>query len=218
MNCTDKTPVIAFTESHVPYQGLDINSELNIKFCSDLDIFFEEIISQNFFGIILEMRKVMDTPAFDRNKIFTLAKNKPLLRSKTKNRTAILVDDPVQFQNDCRQKHKGQVRRFKRVNTDLQIQISTEEDYVMANDFYGKVINISEEGCFFRSKIDFSGNQFAHIKFNDIPNKLPIYCAIRRTSPQKDGLFGYGVQFVSIHEDQSEVLFQRYIEPNLISP
>ncbi|CCO22171.1 PilZ domain-containing protein [Maridesulfovibrio hydrothermalis] len=207
---TDRIFVIAFVDSHLPYQGMNIHSKLDIKFCTDLDSFFEEMLKTEHAGLILEMHKVMDTPALERNKIFAFAASKPVLRTRAKSKTADLVDDPDQFINNCKTKKKGRIRRFERTEVDLQIQISCDNDHAMASDFSGTIRNISETGCFIETRTDFSENKFIHIKINDISNKLPIYAALCWTKNGPDKLYGYGVKFISIQEDQSAELVKKY--------
>ncbi len=218
MTSNGKIPVLAFTDSDVPYLDMEMHSDLKISFCTNIEQFLNEALSSEFSGMILEMKKVMTTPVNDRNKIFTLAANKPLLRTKTKSKTAVLVDDPDRFRSDCKMNRKGQLRRYKRADVDLQIQVSHEDDHVMANEYRAEVLNISEAGCFFRTRTDFSANHFVHLKFHDIRNKLPIYGAIRWQTTPKNGIYGYGIHFISIKSDQLDELCSRHIKPNIPGP
>lgn len=217
MPCGNKIPVLAFTESHVPYMNLDMHSDLSIKFCTEIDHFLEQALSSDFSGVILEMKKVMSTPARDRDKIFSLAADKPLLRTRAKSSKAVLVDDPVRFRADCRKNEKGQIRVHERANVELQIQVSHEDDHVMAEEFLAVVINISKSGCFFRTTTDLSANHFVHLRFHDISNKLPICGAIRWQTTPKNGIYGFGVHFISIKKDQLSELEKSHIIPNLPS-
>lgn len=217
MYLSEKIPVIAFADSHLPYLDMDLHADLNIKFCTDLDDFFEEVLSSDFSGMILEMRKVMKTPACDRNKIFSLAAAKPLMRSKARTDSAVLVDDPIRFCKDCMLNRKGQIRRYERADVDLQIQVSREDDHVMARESCAEVLNLSETGCFIKTGTDFSENRFLHLKFHDISDKLPIYGAVRWSTTPRKGTYGYGIQFVSIRPGQKNELLERHIRPNLNS-
>ncbi len=215
MPSTNRIPVLAFTECQLPYRNMSINSELNIKFCTDLNQFFDEMLNCDYSGLLLEMKKVMQTPATHRDKIFSLAADRPILRVKTKSKIAVLVDDPDKFKARCQHNENGLIRQYQRANVKSQIQISTDDDRAMAKRHCGIVVNISETGCFFQTKTDFSNSKFINLKFHDINNKLPIYSGIRWMSRLKNELFGYGVQFVSIHKEQTSELLYKLIIPNL---
>ncbi|WP_027720184.1 PilZ domain-containing protein [Maridesulfovibrio zosterae] len=215
MSGTDLIPVIAFTDNKLPFQNIDIAADLDIKFCTSLDHFFEEILSGDFSGVILEMRKVMQTPANDRNKVFSLAANKPVMRIKIKAGKVGFIDDLAEFKTNCIEKKKGQIRRFDRANVNIQVKLSHEYDHAMAQPISATIINISESGCFFRTETDFSNQKFINIKFDTLEDKLPVYAAIRWKTTPKNNFIGYGVQFVSIKENQKHDILEKYINPQL---
>ncbi|NDV25532.1 PilZ domain-containing protein [Desulfovibrio sp. JC010] len=212
---SDNLSILAYTDSHQPYRNFQNHSKMEIKFCSDLEQFFQEALSHDFSGMILEMKKVMSTPARERNKIFTLAADKPLMRTRINKGAAIFVDDPDRFRDHCTQKKKALIRRNDRVNVDLQSKISHGDDHAMANKFDAEIINLSETGCYLKTDTDLSANQLVNIKICKLANQLPICGGIRWSTIPKDGVYGYGIQFMKAEPDQTAQLYTEFIKPGL---
>ncbi|WP_320170625.1 PilZ domain-containing protein [Maridesulfovibrio sp.] len=217
MNCNTEIAVIAYADSGNCCPSLGTYPELNIRHCRDLESFLDEMLENDFSGVILEMKKVMSTPANDRNKIFALAAGRPMMRIRGNGRQTLPVDDPVCFRNDCMQRKTRSTRLYERVPVSLQVQLSHEDDHVMAREFYANVENLSEAGCFITTETDLSANRFVHMRFHDISNKLPVYGAIRWSAAKENGKFGYGLQFVKISDDQKQELIEKHISPNLLA-
>ncbi|WP_432737591.1 PilZ domain-containing protein [Maridesulfovibrio sp. FT414] len=215
MNLGSRLPVLAFADNHIPYNDLGLHSELDIKFCCELDSFFTEALSKNYCGVIMEMKKVMQLPAKDRNNIFNVAADVPLLRTKASKYTVQLVDNPDIFRDNCKSQKVTNLRQFERAEVNIQVLVSPEDDHAMARIVLADVINLSEAGCLIRTRADLSANRFIHIKFHALSNKLPIYGAIRWTESSRSSFRGYGIQFVSIRQDQRTELVDRYIRPYL---
>ncbi|WP_320005828.1 PilZ domain-containing protein [Maridesulfovibrio sp.] len=215
MNTKMKLSILAFTDSRKPYQNFHSHSQMDIKFCTELEHFFSEALSNDFSGMLLEMKKVMEIPSRERNKIFTLAATKPLMRTRVSKNSAYYVDDPDQFYTDCTLKTKAQLRRHDRINVDLPVMISHEDDHVMAEEYKATIVNLSEKGCFIKTAIDLSGNHLVNIRINEIDNKLPICGGIRWSTTPKNGLYGYGIQFMDIKPDQSAQLLDDLIRPGI---
>ena len=215
MDTAIKLSILAFTDNQQPYQNFHSHSQMDIKFCTDLEHFFREALSNEFSGMLLEMKKVMRVPSRERNKIFTIAASKPLMRTRVKKNAAYYVDDPDQFYNDCTLKTKSQLRRHNRIRVELPVMISHEDDHVMVEEYKATIINLSESGCFIRTATDLSGNHLVNIRISDIDNKLPICGGIRWSTTPKNGIHGYGIQFMDIKSDQSEQLFKELIRPGM---
>lgn len=215
MKHTDNLSILVFTDNPNCYENFQRHSRAAIKFCQDLDCFFKETLSSDFSGMILEMKKVMATPARERNKIFALAADRPIMRTKLKKDLSTYVDDPDSFLEDCVQKRKAQLRRHDRVNVNLNAVISREDDHAMAAEFSAEIINISESGCYLKTTIDLSDNHLVNIKINKVSNKLPICGGICWRTIPKSGYHGYGIQFIKIEQDQSAELAEQIIKPRL---
>ena len=215
MKKAERLNLIAFTDTSLPYRNFQLHSKIEIKFCSDLDVFFHEALSNEFSGMILEMKKVMSTPARERDKIFTLAANQPLMRARIHKDIAIFVDDPDRFLTDCVQKNQALIRQHERVDVNLEARISRADDYAMASEFNAKIINISETGCYLITSTDFSESHLINIKLNILSNKLPICGGLRWKTIPKSDVYGYGIQFMKIQPDQSVELLNRVITPKL---
>ncbi|WP_419778896.1 PilZ domain-containing protein [Maridesulfovibrio sp.] len=215
MNKAIKLSILAFTDNQLPYRNLQTHSQMDIKFCTELEHFFREALSKDFSGMLLEMKKVMDIPSRERNKIFTMASAKPLMRTRVNRNAAYYVDDPDQFYNDCTLKTKAQLRRHRRINVELPVIISYEDDHVMAKEYKAMIVNLSEYGCFMKTSTDLSDNHLVNIRINDIDNKLPICGGIRWSSTPQSGIYGYGIQFMDIKPDQSKQIHNKLIKPHI---
>lgn len=217
MDTAHKLSILAFTDTQFPYRNFHSHSQMDIKFCTELDHFFREALRDDFSGLLLEMKKVMEIPSSQRNKIFTIAASKPLMRTRVKKNAAYYVDDPDQFYNACTLRSKAQLRRHNRIHVELPVMISHEDDHVMAEEYKATIINLSESGCFMRTAIDLSANHLVHIRINELDNKLPICGGIRWCSAPKNESYGYGIQFMDIKPDQSEQLRCELLNPRLQS-
>jgi len=215
MKHTDKLFILAFTDNPSAYKNFQRHSRAKIRLCQDLECFFKETLSSDFSGMILEMKKVMATPARERNKIFALAADRPIMRTKLKKGLSTYVDDPDSFLADCVQKRKAHLRQHDRVNVNLNVMISHEDDHAMAAEFNAEIINISESGCYLKTTTDLSDNHLINIKINQLSNKLPICGGIRWRTIPKRGYHGYGIQFIRIAQDQSAQLAEQIIKPRL---
>ncbi|SDL39822.1 PilZ domain-containing protein [Maridesulfovibrio ferrireducens] len=211
----EKIPVIAFVDNPEHYQKSEVTNDLNIKYCASLDLFLNEVLEEKFAGLILDIQKVMKTPIYERNRIFSISAERPLIRTKIESNKAVFVDDPSNFKLCCREKTSSMTRINERVEVDIPILISSENDPAMANSFNGAIQNISESGCFINTDVDLFDQDFIYLRFDNLSNKLPIYAGIRWTKSTKDNLEGIGVKFITITEDQKSELLIKYIKPNL---
>ncbi|WP_320174808.1 PilZ domain-containing protein [Maridesulfovibrio sp.] len=215
MDNAEKLNLIAFTDTPLAYRNFQLHSKVEIKFCADLDGFFQEALSNDFSGMIFEMKKVMNTPTRERDNIFTIAANQPLMRTRIHKNIAIFVDDPDRFLTDCVQKKKALVRQHERVKVNLQAMVSHEDDHVMVNQSTAKITNLSESGCFLTTTADLSDNHFINIKITALSNRLPICGGISWKTDCNAKLQGYGIQFIQIHQDQTQQLYDEFIKPGL---
>ncbi len=215
MVSAEKMTVIAFVDNPELYTRSEISSGLDIKFCASLDSFLRKVLEEKCNGLILDIQKVMKTPHEERNRIFSVAADRPLMRSKTESGKALFLDDSDAFKVNCRQTKNITTRMNERVEVHIPILISPEEDPAMANSFSGTVLNISQTGCFILTDADICDQDFLHIKFIDILNKLPIYVGIRWSKSSEDNLNGFGVKFITMAGNQPGELLERYIKPNL---
>ncbi|WP_291328951.1 PilZ domain-containing protein [Desulfovibrio sp. UCD-KL4C] len=217
MPSNDKLSTIAFVDSPEKYKKSPIANEFNIKYCLTLDNFIHEVLKEKFTGLILDIPKVMKTPAYARNRIFSIAANHSLIRTKVESGKVVFVDDLSTFkqsyiENDCIMSRKSE-----RVKINIPIRISAENDPAMANSFDGMVQNISKSGCLISTTNDIFDQDFLHLKFDELSNKLPIYVGIRWIKSTNDKMEGVGVKFITITPEQSSELQQKYITPNLKS-
>ncbi|ACS80828.1 PilZ domain-containing protein [Maridesulfovibrio salexigens] len=215
MNCSENLSILAFTDSPRSYRNFQLHSKMKIEFCTDLDNYLHEALNSNFSGMILEMRKVMRIPARERNKLFMLAENQPLMRTRTYKGTVIYVDDPDSFRSNCIQKTKALVRQHERVKVSLPAMVSHEDDHVMVNKFNAEITNISETGCFLKTSADLSENNFINLRINTLSNSLPICCGISWKTDCSDNLQGYGIQFLQIRHDQAKQIYDEFLGPKL---
>ncbi len=217
MPSNDKISIIAFVDKPDTYKKSKIINEFNIKYCLTLDNFIHEVLEEKFTGLILDIQKVMKTPVHARNRIFSVAANHSLVRTKVESGNVVFVDDLSNFKQCCIDKDCIMTRRNERVKINLPIRFSQENDPAMANSFEGVIQNISESGCFISTTADIFDQDFLHLKFNDLSNKLPIYAGIRWIKSTDDKMEGVGVKFITIAPEQSSELLQKYITPNLTS-
>ncbi|SMF41328.1 PilZ domain-containing protein [Desulfovibrio gilichinskyi] len=217
MASNEKISIIAFVDSPEPYKKSKLISEFNIKYCSTLDNFIHEVLEEKFTGLILDIQKVMRTPAYARNRIFSVAANRSLIRTKVESDKVVFVDDLSNFKQCCIDSNCIMTRINERVKINIPIRISSENDPAMANSFAGIIQNISASGCFISTTADIFDQDFLHLKFTDLSNKLPIYAGIRWIKSTDDNMEGVGVKFITIEPEQFSELQQKYITPNLKS-
>lgn len=217
MPSNDKISIIAFVDSPEPYKKSKLTSEFNITYCSTLDKFIHEVLKEQYTGLILDIQKVMGTPPYARNRIFSVAANSSLIRTKIESGEVTFVDDLSNFKQCCIDSNCIMIRKNERVEINLPILISSEKDPAMANSFEGVIQNLSESGCFIRTTADIFDQDFLYLKFNELSNKLPVYAGIRWIKSTDDKMEGIGVKFITIAPEQSAELQQKYITPNMKS-
>ncbi|MFW5499453.1 MULTISPECIES: PilZ domain-containing protein [unclassified Maridesulfovibrio] len=196
--------VIIYTDNPETYTNTNLSKFINMEFCSCPNQFCHALLGNNYSGLVLDVRKVMQTPCCDRNRILSVSSGIPTIRTLEKYKHAIFLDDHENFLCDCLNRKYSTAGPACPINVNIETEISLENDPAMAQSIHGTIHHLSEEGCSFHTNADLKNNDFIYLKISSLKNRLPIFCGLYSEKCVHHCSCGFRVKFLDIKEDQKK--------------
>ncbi len=194
--------VIIYTDNPEQYSDSSISKYMELKFCSCPMKFCNTMLEKEYSGMILDVRKIMQTSCGERNRILSISKAIPTIRSIEKHKETVFLDDHENFICDCLNRKCRLAKSSCPINVNIPIEISFENDPAMSKSVNGAVHHLCAEGCFFHTDADLKDNNFLNLKIYSLKNRLPIFCGICTEQNKTQCSCGYRVKFLDIKPDQ----------------
>lgn len=194
--------VIIYTDNPEQYADSNISKYMELEFCSCPAKFCDTFLENEYSGMILDVRKTMQTPCGDRNRILSISAAVPTIRSVQKKQETIFLDDHENFICDCLNRKCRITSSSCPINVSIPVEISLEDDPAMSKSFHGTVHHLCAEGCSFHTEADIEDSNFLHLKIYPLKNRLPIFCGVRTKQNETHCSCGYRVKFLDIKPDQ----------------
>ncbi|CCO22168.1 PilZ domain-containing protein [Maridesulfovibrio hydrothermalis] len=198
--------IIVFTDNPAAYDQTELTEHIDVEFCSCPDSICCAMLEKNYSGMILDMRKMMQTPCCKRDRILSLSAKTPIMRTLEEADRPICLDDHEDFICRCLKQCCIRTGSSCAISVSIPVEISLENDPAMRTTVTGTIHDLFEHGCTFHTDADLSGHTFLHLKISSLTNKLPIYAGVCREQTDLDCSCGYKVKFLDIKEDQSREL------------
>ncbi|WP_415716385.1 PilZ domain-containing protein [Maridesulfovibrio sp.] len=194
--------VLIYTDHPEHYQDSNISKHMDLKFCSCPTMFCNKLLGKDYSGMILNVRKIMQTSCCDRNRILSISTAIPTIRSVEKQQKTIFIDDHENFICACMNRKCNPEKSSCRINVNFPVEISLENDPAMYKSVHGTVHYLSVEGCSFHTEADLMDNNFLFLKISSLKNKLPIFCGVYTEQSSTRYSCGYMVKFLDVKPDQ----------------
>ena len=194
--------VIVYTDNPEQYTNSNLSKQMELKFCSCPAIFCNKLLGKEYSGMVLDVRKIMQTPCCDRNRILSISTAIPTIRSFEKQQETIFLDDHENFICACQNRKSQLASSFCRINVNIPVEISQEDDPAMSKSVTGAVHHLSTEGCSFHTNENLKDHNFLYLKMYSLKNRLPIFCGVFTEQCETQCSCGYRVKFMDIKPDQ----------------
>lgn len=164
-------------------------------------------------GVILDAKLVMATDADDRDKLFALCKDIPMVRSRIDLETNKPVFiDPI---TSLIEASPAPARRTQqRIKVRMEASWSSDLDPAMTETNEGVVLDLSTGGAFLHATNVLPVEDYLHLKIFELTHQRPIHCAVRwrMTTPQIGQTTGVGLKFLDISQAQLDEIKQTYLD------
>ena len=168
-------------------------------------------------GLVLDLHKVMKSDSRNRDRLFALARNRPVIRCRRNSRTENVefLDDLKALASKAMESLGFNTREQPRVDVALNALVSTSDDPMLSRPEKANILNLANTGCFLYTLGDFSEENFVYLRIMELSNHRPIHCAIRWRRPwgEPDSLPGLGLRFLDLAQDQMEDIRVHYLIP-----
>ncbi|WP_163349525.1 PilZ domain-containing protein [Desulfovibrio sp. JC010] len=200
--------VIIYTDNPEQYSNSTLSAYVKLEFCSCPAKFCHALLEKEYSGTILDVRKVMNTPCCDRNRIFTISSGIPTIRTLEKGKRPVFLDDHENFICDCLTRKCAIPGSSCPINVNMAVEISLEDDPAMSRSVHGTIHHISEKGCTFHTDADLRDKKFLFLKIFSLKNRLPIYAGVYKAQSKAHCSCGFRVKFLDLKDDQKEEIIE----------
>lgn len=203
--------IIVYTDNPDSYKNTALNSLTDINYCACPDKLCRAMLEKEYSGLVLDMRKIMQTPCCVRNRILSISNNIPTMRALDKANKTVFLDNHDNFICNCKNQCCLESGSACPINVNIPIEISLDHDPAMAKSIHGTIHHIFDHGCSFHTKLNLSEHNFLYLKIFELSNRLPIYAGVCCEQNNSEQSCGYKVKFLCIKDDQKQELNKKYM-------
>lgn len=203
--------ILVYTDKPDSYRCSGLADSLELHCCSCPDEFCCSMLKNSYSGQVLDMRKMMNTPCCARNRILSFAATTPTLRAVVEFMEPVFLDNEDSFLCACSEKCLCIEGSSCPISVTIPAEISLDDDPAMVNSITGTIHHITEQGCYFHSEANITGNNFLYLKIPCLKNSLPIYAGVCAEQCECLHSCGHKVRFLYIKDDQKSEIKKRFV-------